>query len=614
VTAISTVLNAYGAAWLRWRVIVGLYLALQLAIYALLAPVLGTLINLAVSLSAQPALTDQDIAGFLLTPGGFVVTVSVVSLLLVVEVLGFAMMAAIWRAGGQNSLNAARTAFVAVAKRARPLLIFAGLLVLRVLALALPFVLAGLLIAWWLLTAYDINYYLTNRPPEAFVAGAAIGLLLLAMAVLLLFRLTGWALALHLVVFDTATPAAAFAKSVQMMDGHRWRLQREVVIWVGIRVAAMAVVGACAAAILHLMPLQAGTGLRFVLAVTLAVVALWGLAGAVVSAVSLGALAWIVDAFFPDGKPLDPIAAASPITMRRRLSVALAGLAALIGIGFWSGAELLDGLSTEDNVAVIAHRGAAGSRPENTLASVAQAIEDGADWIEIDVQETADGQVVVIHDSDFMKLSGNSLKIWDATMEDLARIDIGSWFDPIYSDQRTPLLRDVLKMAKGKAKVLIELKYYGHDVDLENRVARIVEDLGMVDQIATMSLDYGAVQKMQALRPDWRTGVLAATAVGNLAGLAGDFVAVNTGQASPRLARDMADTGSDLYVWTVNDPLQMSKMISMGATGLITDEPALARRVLQIRADLSTPERLVLWLSEELGLTLNTKRYRDESP
>ncbi|SHF35741.1 Glycerophosphoryl diester phosphodiesterase family protein [Ruegeria intermedia] len=183
-----------------------------------------------------------------------------------------------------------------------------------------------------------------------------------------------------------------------------------------------------------------------------------------------------------------------------------------------------------------------------------------------------------------------------------------------YADQRTPTLREVLKAAKGKSKVIIELKYYGHDVDLENRVAAIVEEFGMEKDIATMSLKYPAVQKMKALRPDWRAGVLAATAVGDLAGLEGDFVAVNAGMVTPGLVRRVHDAGKDIYVWTVNDPLQMSSMASMGVDGLITDRPAMAREVLRVRAEMEPGERLLLWLATTFGLSVDTEAMRDASP
>lgn len=613
-SALSVVLGALADAWSRRRVFVGLYLALRLATYAVLAPVLGLLINLAVSLSSQAALTDQDIAAFILTPGGFAATIVVLSVFIVVEVLGFAVMTAIWRAGGADRFVTARRALLTVARRARPLLVFAAVFVVRVLSLAAPFVVVGFLIAHLFLSKYDINYYLTARPPDALIAGALIVLLVLALVVLLLVRLTGWALALHLVVFKGSKPWGAFAESSELMHGKRWRLLRELVVWLLLRFALLGIVGVVAGLILNLVPIRIESGLRLVLAVTLAVSALWGLAGLVVSALALGALARIVDGFFDQNTPIEPVPERVSSGLKRRLRFVGLGAIVLVGFGFWSGARLLDGISTEDNVLVIAHRGAAGSRPENTLAAVQKAIQDQADWVEIDVQETADGQVVVAHDSDFMKLAGVDLKVWDATMDDLDKIDIGSWFDPVYADQRTPTLASVLNMAKDRAKVLIELKYYGHNDQLESRVVQIVEDLEMQEQIATMSLKYLLVQEMLTLRPDWPTGVLAATAVGDLTGLDGDFVALNSGQASPWLARSINDAGKDLYVWTVNDPLDMSKMISMGADGLITDEPQMAREVLALRAQLSTPERLLLWMSEELGMSQNEKGYRDASP
>ena len=73
-------------------------------------------------------------------------------------------------------------------------------------------------------------------------------------------------------------------------------------------------------------------------------------------------------------------------------------------------------------------------------------------------------------------------------------------------------------------------------------------------------------------------------------------------------------TGKDIYVWTVNDPLQMSQVISEGVDGIITDEPALVHKVLAARAEMNAVQRMALWVSSELGLTMNTDEYRDENP
>jgi glycerophosphoryl diester phosphodiesterase len=279
-----------------------------------------------------------------------------------------------------------------------------------------------------------------------------------------------------------------------------------------------------------------------------------------------------------------------------------------------SAVALYQGAGTPDHVAVIAHRGAAGIRPENTMAAMEAAIKGGTDWLEIDVQETAEGEVIVIHDSDFMKIAGNPLKVWDATAEKLADIDIGSWFDPAYSNERTPTLRQVLIAAHGRTNVLVELKYYGHDVDLAGRVAAIVEQTDMVANTAFMSLNRDQMARMKAIRPDWRVGLLAATSIGDLSKVEADFLAVNASSASTGFITRARKAGKDVYVWTVDDPLTMSRMMSRGAVGLITNEPAMAVHTIAVRRDTPLIVRIMLEAADMIGLDVERKRYRDNSP
>jgi glycerophosphoryl diester phosphodiesterase len=177
----------------------------------------------------------------------------------------------------------------------------------------------------------------------------------------------------------------------------------------------------------------------------------------------------------------------------------------VVGIGGYIAAR---SVSQDEDVAVIAHRGAAGAAPENTMAAFEKAIADKADWIELDVQENADGVVIVQHDSDFKRVGRADLKTWNATNEELRDLDVGSWFGPEFSDQRVPTLRQVLERAKGDVDVVIELKYYGHDKQLESKVVEIVEETGMEPHIMLMSLKREGLRKAAALRPDWTRGLL----------------------------------------------------------------------------------------------------------
>lgn len=607
------VIQCYAGAWRRKRIFLAVHLSLRLLALALVAPFLGALINLGVSLSNQSALTDQDIALFLISPVGFLVALGVMSVVLVAEIAGFSIMVSVLRFEQPSRWQTARIAVLNVMKHIQSLTLFSGMFILRVIAIAVPFTLVGLLVAMWYLSDFDINYYLAFRPPEFKLAVVLIAAIVLLMALVLLLRLSSWAIAPHLVLFEDVSPTKSFAESTRRMQGHRRRLQIELAIWFALRLALASAMTAIAGWMIAHIPVNNPENLTTALWLSMIVLSFWIVGGAVLSSMALGALALVLDGHF-DGPRTEPPFVSERSGLRRRVALAGVALLAVTGIALWTGSQLIEAVQATDSVEIIAHRGAAGAKPENTLASVEEAIAQGADWVEIDVQETVDGKVVVMHDSDFMKVAQVDLKIWDATYEDLGDIDIGSWFDPAYADQRTPLLSDVLQMAKDRANVVIELKYYGYDVDLENRVIDEVEAAGMAHQVSIMSLSYPAILKFQSLRPRWRTGVLAASAVGNLAGLQGDFLAVRSAVANPALVNSVRSSGKDLYVWTVNDPLEMSKMISKGVDGIITDEPGLARQVLELRAELNTAERLMLWLTSELGLRLNARDYRDDSP
>lgn len=609
----NSVLEAYARSWHRRASVVPIFLGVRLLSLSIMAPLTGIVISLAVAVSGQPALTDQDIVRFLLTPAGFGAALAAVAVLLIGAVVALAAMTVDLREPNARGIGAIRIALGRMAGRLPALLGYAVLLTLRVIAIASPFIIAGFVIAKLLMGTYDINYYLAEKPPEFLATAAFLGIILVTMAVVLVSRLLNWALSLHFVLLGDVGAWRSFAASRNKMAGRRPRLLRDMLLWLTVRLLLSFVIGIAFSVLLQGVPGLIQHHLRITLTLVLMLAAVWALADMVVAAISLGALADTLNTIYGQPKGSED----AQVADHGRLfsgPILLGGSAALIVVGFVVGGVLLDKVTIADDVEIIAHRGAAGARPENTLASIRKAVEDGADWVEVDVQETADGEIVVMHDSDFMKLAGVNLKIWDATMEDLAKIDIGSWFDPVYASERAPRLEDVLEITRGRAKLLIELKYYGHDVKLERRTVEIVENAGMAEQVATMSLKYSAVQTMLELRPDWRSGVLAATAIGKLPRLEGDFVAVNASYVDPRLVASTQAAGKDLYVWTVNDPLEMSAMISMGVDGIITDEPALGRDVLSVRAAMSAPERLTLLLAERLGLSLPTDFSRDNSP
>lgn len=606
-----TVAKAFGLAWkLRWPFLAS-HLVFNILLTAFVAPVMAVVMRVVLALSGQPALSDFEIAAFIFSPVGFFAFLLIMGLILTLYVLNTAFMMAIALRYKKTGEHGFADGLVAVLPRVPFIVQFGVRFALRVIILVLPFAVVSGGLYWAFLTTYDINYYLQNTPPEFFIVGAVIAVLLAIAAFILLRHLLSWALALPLVIFSGVSPKDSFVRSKEAMKDRRFALLQKLLVWgVGSAVALgilFGLLGLLADSILGFF----GSDLRVLSKVLLGLAGLWSLLNLVATSLTTGALAILLidKAGWPEAKIAEP----SPLALRRlRMSI---GVAALVCVVF-GGLAVVDftRMKVPDTVEIIAHRGAAGVRPENTMEAFEKAMEDGADWLELDVQETADGQVLVIHDSDFMKIGGDPIKVWDATMPDVAKIDVGSWFDPAYADQRAPLLSEVLLAAKGRAGVLIELKYYGHDEMLEQRVSDIVAATGMDEHVMSMSLKYPAVQKMKAIRQEWPVGLLSSASAGRIWQLEADFVAVNKAAATSRLVREMRSAGKKLYVWTVNEPIEMSHMLSLGVDGLITDEPAMAADVISQRHELTTPERLVLALANKIGVALDTREYRDASP
>lgn len=612
-------------AWQRlarsWRAVLAIHVAYIALGVCVLAPLVGLLGRALLALSGHSLIADQDILFFILSPMGLGITVVVAAAVLTIVALESASLMAIAAAASQGLALGTLAALQFSALRALKVMQLAMWLLLRALAIALPFLAVAGAIYWLVLTEHDINYYLSRKPPEFWAAGAAIGVAMLAMTVILVRCLARWSLSLPFLLFAGKSPRQAVNASEQSTRGHLRRIVLVLTAWAIVSLA----VSAIAVGLVGLLgswtvpPLM--NSLRPLVLLLSGLILLSALLSLPLGAFSSGGFANVVLGLYEDAAGTVPASAfagaraAQPqrvggLSFRALIVMAAVAAGVILLISGW----LLRQTQLQDKVLVVAHRGAAGAAPENTLASVRRAIDDGADWVEIDVQETADGEVIVIHDSDFMKLAGVDLKVWDGTFEQARAIDIGSWFDPKFASERVPTLREVLETARGRSRVVIELKYYGHNQRLEERVVEIVESAGMVSDIVVMSLDQDGIGRIHALRPEWTAGLLVAKAVGDLTQVDVDFLAVNLGLAKPRFIRSAHRSGKQVYVWTVNDPTTMSSMMSLGVDGIITDEPAMAKRVLAERARLSSAERLLVRIAFLFGRPLPERTYRDDSP
>jgi glycerophosphoryl diester phosphodiesterase len=263
---------------------------------------------------------------------------------------------------------------------------------------------------------------------------------------------------------------------------------------------------------------------------------------------------------------------------------------------------LIERLDLKNQVAVTAHRGSSQHAPENSLSAIRRAIEDGADYAEIDVQETADGAVVVIHDSDLMRITGLDKKLWEVTYEQIKELDAGSWFSPEFQGELIPTLQQAIELARTNIKLNIELKFNGHEHQLVERVVQLIEKNQFEADCVLTSLNYAALQQINQYNDNLRIGHIVSASVGDMTQLSVDFLSLQSSLATPKIIRSAKQQGLGIHVWTVNAPGGMMTMINRGVDNIITDRPDVLVAMRKELAELSDVELLLLmfsnWISE----------------
>jgi glycerophosphoryl diester phosphodiesterase len=591
-----------------WRTLVLTDLTYKLIAFALLTPGLVLLLRWAMSRAGTAVVADTDLATFFLTTRpGVIALVAGASILAAITALELSCLMAVGLAAHHQRRLTVRGALAFVASRSIAILRLMGNMVAHLIVGLLPFAFGIAAVYWTLLRYHDINFYLATRPPAFWAAVTLAAIVLVLLAIVLLRTIGRWSLALPLVLFENVSPRLALKSSGIRSIGMRLVAVVALAVWAATASALLALAAWVPETIGRRLAERYAGSTEGLIAFVSILVALWLFLGLIAVATNASLLALVMCRLYLHGGPAQSLAVpgtpeghAAP---RLPVLVKVAAVAVLVLAA--TGFTLLTARVARQNqpVQVIAHRGASIAAPENTLAAFRLAADQRADFVELDVQESADGEVLVVHDSDLMKVGRSPLKIWEATAADLRAVDIGSHAAPQFSSERVPTLAEALAACKGRVRVVVELKSYGHAQRLEERVVEIVEAAGMANETIFMSLEHSMAGRLKELRPAWRVGVLAAKAIGDLTALRADFLAVEQGLATRAFVRQAHQAGQQVYVWTVNDPAAMFDLMSHGVDGLITDRPDLARDVVTRRSAMSDAQRLFMALMIRLGVT-----------
>ena len=264
--------------------------------------------------------------------------------------------------------------------------------------------------------------------------------------------------------------------------------------------------------------------------------------------------------------------------------------------------EVVQSVAAE-NTKIIAHKGYSAIAPENTMPSFERALDIGVDMVELDVQMTQDGELVVFHDDDISRITGQAGTISDYTYDEIRQMDAGSWFYNArtgmtaagaakeFTGEKIPSLDEVLTLLESSGtEVYLELK----DLSLRDsltedqlegftqKVVQAVKDHGMESRVIFASFNYDYLLQVKELDAGYR--VLCNTVLGDadilLSQYPADYYGLNLATVKKDTIEKIKNAGAHAYVYTVDHPYQMQTVIKMGAEGIVTDCPGLAKVVI----------------------------------
>lgn len=233
---------------------------------------------------------------------------------------------------------------------------------------------------------------------------------------------------------------------------------------------------------------------------------------------------------------------------------------------------------------ITAHRGSSAAAPENTLAALQQAIDDMADFAEIDVQETKDGVVILMHDTSLRRTTGKRAQVSEMTYAQIVELDAGRWFGKEYAGTHVPTLAEALKLCKGQINLNIELKAGKSAVlndDLTEKVLLLIDRYDMEDQCMISCTDQAMLAKVKEHNSEIKTGYILSFAYGMFYNVDYiDFFSMKSSFVNESTVRTLHSLGKEVHAWTVNSRSETERMKRLGVDNIITDYPVLAREVV----------------------------------
>ncbi|MES9692922.1 glycerophosphodiester phosphodiesterase [Bacillus toyonensis] len=226
---------------------------------------------------------------------------------------------------------------------------------------------------------------------------------------------------------------------------------------------------------------------------------------------------------------------------------------------------------------IMAHRGYISKGVENTKEAVQGAIDAKADYAEIDVLQTKDGELAVIHDLKLKRLANANVHVSDLTMDELRQLTLSQ---DGFSGQISTL-DEIIKLAKGKIKLNIEVKLHGGEKDFVNKVLKAIKDNEFEKQCVIQTLHYPLIKEFKRANSDIKVGYILYASRANLKNVKADFYVAEEYMLNKKLVKEARKLNKPIYVWTVNDMESLKVYYKLNVDGIITDYPEDARETIK---------------------------------
>ncbi|ENL9790895.1 glycerophosphodiester phosphodiesterase [Listeria monocytogenes] len=250
----------------------------------------------------------------------------------------------------------------------------------------------------------------------------------------------------------------------------------------------------------------------------------------------------------------------------------------------------------EPNTKIIAHRGDTMNAVENTVEAIESAAKAGADYSEIDIQETKDHQFVVFHDMTLRRLAGNSKRVADMTLKELqqTKVSSGDYSSHIAS------FDEIIKTSKrNKIDLLVEVKLHGGESsDMVERLVALLKKEKVTDKYLVQSLNQPVIEKIEQADPTLKTGIILALNIGNLPKTSADFIVLEDFSINKRLLTQAKQNNKMVFVWTVNKEKLMQMYLRKNVDGIITNYP---KKAIELRDSFSENDSLRSRIENRLG-------------